>query len=108
MSDKKPRPGPIGFHAEKRATTQQYLSRDSGRGLGESSGPRKETVRGSSELKVASALGIGLVGAALIILGILFSLALAAFGVVVLVSAVAVNRSNRTERRVRDEFFGER
>ena len=100
----KRRMGPIGFHGEAKVTSLRDAPASNEGGMGEASGPFLETPRGSKELKVAGPLVLGIGGFVLFLLGLIFSLAIAAAGLGMIGFAIFTNRTNKTERRVGSKF----
>lgn len=103
-SVKKRRMGPVGFHGEAKVTNIGGSPASNEGGMGESSGPFLETPRGTKELKVAGPLVLGLSGFAIFLLGVLLNFIVAFVGLGMIGFAIATNRTNKTERRVRSEF----
>ena len=101
---KKRRLGPIGFHGEAKVTSMGDAPASNEGGIGEASGPFLETPRGSKELKVAGPLVLGIGGFVLFLLGLIFSLVIAAVGLGMIGFAIFTNRTNKTEQRVRSKF----
>ena len=100
----KRRMGPVGFHGEAKVTSLRDAPANNEGGMGEASGPFLETPRGSKELKVAGPLVLGIGGFVLFLLGLIFSLVIAAAGLGMIGFAIFTNRTNKTERRVRSKF----
>ena len=101
---RKRRLGPIGFHGESKVTSVGNAPAGNEGGMGEASGPFLETPRGTKELKVAGPLVLGISGFLIFLLGLIFSLIIAAIGLGMIGFAIFTNRTNKTERRVRSKF----
>lgn len=95
------RPGPIAFNAEQHVTKLNLGDAPNPGGIGSATPPSLETPKGSRELKVKGPMFWFLIGALLVILGVVSSLILLAAGVAVCVAAVLGNRMNKTNRRLR-------
>lgn len=104
MEERIKRKGPIGFHAESKATTQSSRDASNPGGIGEASLTRETPTR-SKELRVMGNGWIALMGILLTLIGLLL---LAPFiviaGAVVSIGAYLGDRINRTERRLRSDF----
>ena len=100
----KRRMGPVGFHGEAKVTSMVDATASNEGGMGEASGPFLETPHGPKELKVAGPLILGIIGFFIFLLGLIFSLFIAAGGLAMIGYAISTNRTNKTERRVRSKF----
>jgi len=99
------RPGPVGFSAESKVTSLRTPRPANPGGIGEASGPTRETPRKSKELRVAGPLIWASVGIVTVVFGIIIlTLAVVLIGVAICLGAVFVNRRNRTEMRLRSDF----
>jgi hypothetical protein len=100
------RPGPIGFHAEAKVTTQRHGPGSNEGGMGDAVGPTRETPSRSQPLRVSPTGLWAAVGAVVVLTGIvLLSPLVIACGLLVEVGAFFANRANRTESRLREQAF---
>ncbi len=98
------RPGPVGFHAESKVSTQRHGPGNNAGGMSEAIGPLRETPTRSKELKVASPWVWAVFGALVTVLGIVLLIPIVGIaGLAVMLGAVFAGRANRTESRLRDE-----
>jgi hypothetical protein len=107
MSDQTPpqprrRPGPIGFSGEAQVTSNKISPAPNTGGIGQANTPRKETPRKSKELKVAGPAIWSVAGIFIFVIGIiLLSPIVVVGGILVVAVAFAVNRTNQTQKRLR-------
>lgn len=98
------RPGPIGFHAESKVTTQRHGPGSNIGGMGEALGPIRQTPTRSRELRVAPVAIWGFVGLVIAVIGVVLLQPLVGVaGLMVVAGAFLAHRANRTEGRLRDE-----
>ena len=98
------RPGPIGFHAEAKATHQRRGPSQNESGISEAKLTR-ETRSKSTELKIVSLSWWTTAGILTLILGVaLLSPFIAVIGVFIIVAVIATRVRNQTESRLRTEF----
>lgn len=98
------RPGPIGFHAESKVTTQRHGPGSNVGGMGEAAGPVRQTPTRSRELRVSSPAVWAIVGLFVAALGVLLLQPIVGVvGIVILTGSFFARQANRTESRLRDE-----
>ena len=98
------RPGPVGFHAESKVTTQSHGPGKNDGGIAEAAGPTKATPTGSKELKVVGTGVWAAIAVLVVVLGVvLLSPIVIILGIVGVAGAYWANHANRTESRLRDE-----
>lgn len=98
------RPGPIGFHAESKTSTQPRIHGKDELGIGEAVGPTIETPKGSKELKVTPIFTWTIAGAIITLVGaLLVSSIVISIGILIIISTWFAKRRIDTDSRLRSK-----
>jgi len=102
------RPGPIGFNAESKVTSNLISDAPNPGGMGHATTPRKETPKSSKELNVVGPGVWAVLGVVVAIAGIvLFSVLVIAVGIGICIASLMVSRMNKTQQRLRSDIRNE-